>query len=205
MTDDQDTLIAVVMGIHLSRLRIWISYTSKFSFHRFPCQPNICSTQAALSRSRAPFKNGITHTIQNVKNELESDYDCSGFKGGVYYRDFWPWHLGDDDEYQPNRRGFDEMFIHGAGGIGQNFQELRELSLEQVILGHLSSIMTSSQDKVTVQTYSLSMHRLDEETTRKTFLCLCCSQCSMVHSFCDNYKNMYKIRRSPIDRSHSTV
>ena len=32
---------------------------------------------------------------------------------------FGKWHLGDDDEYQPNNRGFDEMFIHGAGGIGQ--------------------------------------------------------------------------------------
>ena len=29
--------------------------------------------------------------------------------------------MGCDDEYQPDRRGFDEMFIHGAGRIGQNY------------------------------------------------------------------------------------
>jgi arylsulfatase len=29
--------------------------------------------------------------------------------------------LGDEPEYRPNRRGFDEMFIHGAGGIGQTY------------------------------------------------------------------------------------
>ncbi|MEO0416276.1 MAG: sulfatase-like hydrolase/transferase, partial [Verrucomicrobiota bacterium] len=31
------------------------------------------------------------------------------------------WHLGEQREYQPESRGFDEVFIHGAGGIGQNF------------------------------------------------------------------------------------
>ena len=29
--------------------------------------------------------------------------------------------LGDEEEYQLGRRGFDEAFIHGAGGIGQKF------------------------------------------------------------------------------------
>ena len=31
-------------------------------------------------------------------------------------------HLGDEPAYQPNRRGFDEVFIHGAGGIGQTYE-----------------------------------------------------------------------------------
>ncbi|NDB75864.1 MAG: arylsulfatase, partial [Verrucomicrobia bacterium] len=31
------------------------------------------------------------------------------------------WHLGDEGEYQPGRRGFSEVFIHGAGGIGQSY------------------------------------------------------------------------------------
>ena len=30
-------------------------------------------------------------------------------------------HLGDEAGYQPNRRGFDETFIHGGGGIGQTY------------------------------------------------------------------------------------
>ncbi|MFM1995980.1 MAG: hypothetical protein RLZZ111_367, partial [Planctomycetota bacterium] len=34
---------------------------------------------------------------------------------------FGKWHLGDEDEYQPGRRGFDRVFIHGAGGIGQSY------------------------------------------------------------------------------------
>ena len=41
----------------------------------------------------------------------------AGYTTGI----FGKWHLGDEAEYQPNRRGFDEVFIHGAGGIGQTY------------------------------------------------------------------------------------
>jgi arylsulfatase len=30
--------------------------------------------------------------------------------------------LGDETAYQPEKRGFDETFIHGAGGIGQSYE-----------------------------------------------------------------------------------
>jgi len=40
-----------------------------------------------------------------------------GYTTGI----FGKWHLGDEDAYQPGRRGFDEVFIHGAGGIGQTY------------------------------------------------------------------------------------
>ncbi|MBN2295430.1 MAG: sulfatase-like hydrolase/transferase, partial [Pirellulales bacterium] len=35
---------------------------------------------------------------------------------------FGKWHLGDEEPYQPHKRGFDEAFIHGAGGIGQVYE-----------------------------------------------------------------------------------
>jgi arylsulfatase len=41
----------------------------------------------------------------------------AGYTSGI----FGKWHLGDEDAYQPERRGFDEVFIHGAGGIGQHY------------------------------------------------------------------------------------
>src|SRR5262249_15407243 len=41
----------------------------------------------------------------------------AGYATGI----FGKWHLGDEDAYQPGRRGFDEAFIHGAGGIGQTY------------------------------------------------------------------------------------
>ena len=41
----------------------------------------------------------------------------AGYKTGI----FGKWHLGDEAAYQPNRRGFDEVYIHGGGGIGQAY------------------------------------------------------------------------------------
>jgi arylsulfatase len=41
----------------------------------------------------------------------------AGYNTGI----FGKWHLGDAPEYQPGRRGFDEVFIHGCGGIGQDY------------------------------------------------------------------------------------
>ena len=41
----------------------------------------------------------------------------AGYSTGI----FGKWHLGDEDAYQPGRRGFDEVFVHGGGGIGQTY------------------------------------------------------------------------------------
>ena len=38
----------------------------------------------------------------------------AGYTTGI----FGKWHLGDEDAYQPDKRGFDEVFIHGGGVIG---------------------------------------------------------------------------------------
>ena len=41
----------------------------------------------------------------------------AGYTTGI----FGKWHLGDAAPYQPGKRGFDEVFIHGCGGIGQHY------------------------------------------------------------------------------------
>ena len=40
-----------------------------------------------------------------------------GYTSGI----FGKWHLGDEAAYPTDRRGFDEVYIHGGGGIGQIF------------------------------------------------------------------------------------
>ena len=71
----------------------------------------------------APFKNGVTHTIvERDRMALTSTTVAEVLKSAGYDTAiFGKWHLGDDDPYQPDNRGFDEVFIHGAGGIGQKF------------------------------------------------------------------------------------
>lgn len=92
-------------------------------FTDFHVSPTCAPTRAALMSGRAPFKNGITHTIlERDRMTLNATtiaqvLKTAGYTTGI----FGKWHLGDEDPYQPHNRGFDETFIHGAGGIGQSF------------------------------------------------------------------------------------
>ncbi|MCL6295571.1 arylsulfatase [Jejuia spongiicola] len=93
------------------------------SLEDFQVSPTCAPTRSAIMTGRHPFKNGITHTI------LERERMALGIttlpqvlkKGGYTSGIFGKWHLGDESDYQPENRGFDEVFIHGAGGIGQAY------------------------------------------------------------------------------------
>lgn len=98
-------------------------YAQSTRFTDFHVSPTCAPTRAALMSGRAPFKNGVTHTIlERERMTLEATTIAEVLKDAGYTSGiFGKWHLGDADPYQPNNRGFDEMFIHAAGGIGQNF------------------------------------------------------------------------------------
>ena len=89
----------------------------------FHVSPTCAPTRAALLTGRHEFKSGVTHTI-NERERLSPDavtlaqvLKSAGYATGI----FGKWHLGDEPERWPDKRGFDEMFIHGGGGIGQTF------------------------------------------------------------------------------------
>lgn len=91
-------------------------------FTDFHVSPTCAPTRSALMSGRAPFKNGVTHTIlERDRMTLSATTIAQVLKSAGYTTGiFGKWHLGDEDPYQPHNRGFDEAFIHGAGGIGQN-------------------------------------------------------------------------------------
>lgn len=92
-------------------------------FTDYHVSPTCSPTRSALMSGKNPFEVGVTHTI--VERErmalgiptVAEVLQEAGYITGI----FGKWHLGEEDAYQPGRRGFDEVFIHGAGGIGQNF------------------------------------------------------------------------------------
>ena len=92
-------------------------------FTDFNVSPTCAPTRAALLTGRHEFKNGVTHTIFERERlttnavTIAQVLKNAGYATGI----FGKWHLGDEPAYQPNRRGFDEVFIHGAGGIGQTY------------------------------------------------------------------------------------
>ena len=103
---------------HLDKL-----HAQSTRFTDFHVSPTCAPTRAALMSGLAPFKNGITHTIlERDRMALSSTTIAQVLKRAGYTTGiFGKWHLGDDDAYQPHNRGFDETFIHGAGGIGQQY------------------------------------------------------------------------------------
>lgn len=103
---------------HLDRM-----HAESVRFTDFHVSPTCSPTRSALMTGRHEFKNGVTHTIFERERltlkatTLAEVLHGAGYQTGI----FGKWHLGDEDAYQPDRRGFDEVFIHGAGGIGQTY------------------------------------------------------------------------------------
>jgi arylsulfatase A-like enzyme len=103
---------------NLDRIR-----TEGTRFENFMVSPTCSPTRSALFTGRHEFKNGITHTIlERERLTLKATTLAQVLKSASYTTGiFGKWHLGDEAEYQPNRRGFDEVYIHGGGGIGQTY------------------------------------------------------------------------------------
>ena len=122
MTDDQGMGDLSCMGNQVVKTpHIDAFYEKATRFTDFQVSPTCAPTRAALMSGRVPFKNGVTHTILQRERMALSTFTLpqalktAGYSTGI----FGKWHLGDDEEYLPGSRGFDEMLIHGAGGIGQ--------------------------------------------------------------------------------------
>ncbi|MCG8586969.1 MAG: arylsulfatase, partial [Pirellulales bacterium] len=103
---------------HLDKL-----HAASTRFTRFQVSPTCAPTRAAMMSGRAPFYVGVTHTILERERmklgvpTMPEMLKSTGYTTGI----FGKWHLGDQDPYRPDQRGFDEVFIHGAGGIGQSY------------------------------------------------------------------------------------
>src|SRR6266487_5199945 len=92
-------------------------------FTDFHVSPTCSPTRSALMTGRHEFKNGVTHTIlERERLTLRATTVAQVLKSAGYTTGiFGKWHLGDEPDRWPDKRGFDEMFIHGGGGIGQTF------------------------------------------------------------------------------------
>lgn len=92
-------------------------------FSDFQVSPTCAPTRTALMTGRHEFRSGVTHTIMERERmslkatTIAQVLRSAGYATGI----FGKWHLGDEAAYQPDRRGFQEVFIHGAGGIGQTY------------------------------------------------------------------------------------
>ena len=92
--------------------------TSLTDYHVAPtCSP----TRAALMTGHWTDRTGVWHTINGRSMLRENEVTLgqllkdNGYRTGM----FGKWHLGDNYPYRPEDRGFDEVYRHGGGGVGQ--------------------------------------------------------------------------------------
>ena len=123
MTDDQGMGDLSCMGNEILQTpHIDKFYEASTRLTDFQVSPTCAPTRAAIISGRVPFKNGVTHTILQRERMALDTYtlpqalQSAGYETGI----FGKWHLGDEAEYLPQNRGFNEVLMHGAGGIGQS-------------------------------------------------------------------------------------
>ena len=70
---------------------------------------------------RQPKRMGVHNTVGGVslldpgETTLADRLKQAGYRTGI----FGKWHLGMSYPFHPSLRGFDEVYVHGGGGIGQ--------------------------------------------------------------------------------------
>ncbi|WP_298946163.1 arylsulfatase [uncultured Polaribacter sp.] len=122
MTDDQGMGDFSCMGNEVVKTpNIDAFYDKSTRFTEYHVSPTCAPTRAALMSGAHEFRSGVTHTILERERmaldiyTLPQALQSAGYKTGL----FGKWHLGDADEYLPKNRGFNEVLMHGSGGIGQ--------------------------------------------------------------------------------------
>ncbi len=83
--------------------------------------PTCSPTRSALMTGRYSSRTGVWHTIMG-RSMMASDettiaevFAANGYRTAC----FGKWHLGDNYPLRPQDQGFQEVFIHGGGGVGQ--------------------------------------------------------------------------------------
>ncbi len=83
--------------------------------------PTCSPTRAALLTGHWTDRTGVWHTVNGRSMLRENEVTLgrmlhdAGYATGM----FGKWHLGDNFPYRPEDRGFDEVYRHGGGGVGQ--------------------------------------------------------------------------------------
>ncbi len=83
--------------------------------------PTCSPTRSALMTGRYSSRTGVWHTIMG-RSMMHTDeltiaevFSKAGYKTGI----FGKWHLGDNFPCRPQDQGFQEVLVHGGGGVTQ--------------------------------------------------------------------------------------
>ena len=90
-------------------------------FTNFHVSPSCAPSRSALMTGRYANATGVWHTV-NGRSLLDPEevtmaqcFRTAGYSTGI----FGKWHLGDTYPLRPGDRGFEEVLVHGGGGVHQ--------------------------------------------------------------------------------------
>ena len=96
-------------------------YKQSLRLTDYHVSPTCAPTRSALMSGHFANRTGVWHTI-NGRSIIRSNevlmpkvFGDSGYATAMYGK----WHLGDNYPSRPEDRGFQEVFRHGGGGVGQ--------------------------------------------------------------------------------------
>ncbi|WP_341224504.1 arylsulfatase [uncultured Arcticibacterium sp.] len=90
-------------------------------FTQYHVSPTCAPTRAAIMTGHHSNRTGVWHTVNGRSLILEREttmaqiFKENGYSTGI----FGKWHLGDNYPFRPEDKGFDEVLVHGGGGIEQ--------------------------------------------------------------------------------------
>jgi arylsulfatase A-like enzyme len=87
----------------------------------FHVDPTCSPTRAALMTGRYSTRTGVWHTVMGrhmpraEERMMPQVFEENGYATAM----FGKWHLGDNFPFRPRDRGFQQVLMHGGGGVGQ--------------------------------------------------------------------------------------
>ena len=90
-------------------------------FTDYHVSPTCAPTRAAVLTGHHSNRTGVWHTVNGRSLILEREttmpqvFKENGYSTAI----FGKWHLGDNYPFRPQDKGFEEVLVHGGGGVGQ--------------------------------------------------------------------------------------
>jgi len=96
-------------------------HASGIRFTDYHVSPTCAPTRAALLTGHHSNRTGVWHTVNGRSLLLERETTMADIlkENGYSTAIFGKWHLGDNYPFRPQDNGFDEVLVHGGGGISQ--------------------------------------------------------------------------------------